>query len=391
MRRSRIVLLISSLAVVAFLLGSGAALKAGAGDGTFRQMLLFSEVLSYAVDNYVDRVDTDKLMRGAEEGLMSGLDAHGAFLSPDDVAAWKRGVGVTDPADPGFSILKAGPVLQVIAVAPSSPAEGAAIASGDQIRRIDGRSVRSISLDQAERLLKGAPGTTVEIDLFRVKDLKREMVKVARAARRDPAYELEMNAGIAVLKIRDFDRVPSDALIAELGSVKDRGADRLLIDLRDSASMSTRRVSGVAELFTSGPFLKLSDRNGRQVETLEGTRAKPAWAGPVGLLVNGATAGAAEGLATILHDRRKAPIYGESTYGLGTEPRLIELPEGGGLLVPGYVWETPSGKRWNAEGVAPDKVVKSDGRRDDADDDQLKKTLDEFGKSDAAEAALKAA
>ena len=78
MRRSRIVLLSCSAAVVMFILGSGVALKAGPVDGTYRQVLLFSEVLSYAVDNYVDPVDTDKLMRGAHEGLMNGLDAHGA-------------------------------------------------------------------------------------------------------------------------------------------------------------------------------------------------------------------------------------------------------------------------------------------------------------------------
>jgi carboxyl-terminal processing protease len=124
---------------------------------------------------------------------------------------------------------------------------------------------------------------------------------------------------------------------------------------------------------------------------MTGTRAKPAWAGPVAVLVNGATAGAGEGLAMILRDRKKASVYGEATYGLGTEPRLIELPEGGGLLVPGYVWETPTGKRWNADGVVPDKIVKSDGRRDDADDDQLKKTLEDFGKPEPAEATPKAA
>ena len=60
-------------------------------------------------------------------------------------------------------------------------------------------------------------------------------------------------------------------------------------------------------------------------------------------------------------------------------------------MVPGYVWETPAGKRWNADGLVPDKIVKNDGRRDDADDDQLKKTLDDFGKTEAAEAAAKAA
>jgi len=391
MSRSRLLLLCSSLAVVLFLLGSGAALKAGAGEGTFRQMLLFSEVLSYVVDNYVDPVDTDKLMRGADYGLMGGLDAHGAYLTQEDVDAWKRGAGSTDVADPGISVLKSGPVIQVVAVAAGSPAEGIAIASGDQIRKIGGHSVRSLSLDQSQRLLKGAPGSTVEIDLFRVKDLKREVVTVGRAARRDAPYLLEVTAGVAVLKIRDFDRLPSDELVQELASVKDRGADRLLIDLRDAASLDTRHAAGLGELFASGDFLRLSDSNGRVIEKLAGTRPQPAWAGRLAVLVNGATAGAGEGLAMILRDKTGAAIYGEPTYGLGTESRLIELPEGGGLLVPGYIWESPAGKRWNADGLAPDKVVKSEGRRDDGDDEQLKKTLDDFGKTDAAEAAPKAA
>jgi carboxyl-terminal processing protease len=391
MRRSRLLLLSSSLAVVLFLLGSGAALKAGAGEGTFRQMLLFSEVLSYVVENYVDPVEIDKLMSGAQEGLMGGLDAHGAYLTQEDVAAWKRGVGSTDVADPGISVLKSGPVIQVVAVAAGSPAEGAAIAAGDQIRKIGGHSVRSLSLDQSQRLLKGASGSEVEIDLFRVKDLKREVVKVARAARRDAPYLLEVTAGIAVLKVRDLDRLPNEELVKDLVSVRDRGADQLLVDLRDAASLNTRGVAGLAELFATGDFLRLSDRNGRVVATIAGTRTKPVWSGRMAVLVNGATAGAGEGLAMILKDRRKAAIYGEPTYGLGTEPRLIELPEGGGLLVPGFVWESPAGKRWNAEGLAPDKVVKADGRRGEGDDDQLKKTLDDLAKTEAAEAAPNAA
>jgi carboxyl-terminal processing protease len=391
MSRARLLLLLSSLAVVLFLLGSGAALKAGAGEGTFRQMLLFSEVLSYVVDNYVDPVDIDKLMRGADFGLMAGLDAHGAYLTQEDVLSWKRGTGSSDVADPGLSVLRSGPVIQVVAVAAGSPADGIAIAAGDQIRSIGGHSVRSLSLDQSQRLLKGSPGSTVEIDLFRVKDLKREVVTVGRAVRRDAPYVLEVVAAVAVLKIRDLDRLPNEELVAELASVKDRGADRLLVDLRDAASTDTRHAAGIAELFASGDFLRLNDPNGRLIEKLTGTKPKPVWSGRVAVLVNGATAGAGEGLAMILKDRRSAAIYGEPTYGLGTEPRLIELPEGDGLLVPGYVWETPAGKRWNADGLAPDKVVKAETRRGEGDDDQLKKTLDDFGKTDAAEASAKAA
>ena len=391
MSRARLLLLFGSLAVVVFLLGSGAALKAGAGEGTFRQMLLFSEVMSYVVDNYVDPVDTDKLIRGADFGLMSGLDAHGAYLTQEDVETWKKGAGSTDVADPGFSVLKSGPVIQVVSVASGSPADGIGIAAGDQIRKIGGQSVRSLSLDQSLRLLRGSPGSAVELDLFRVKDLKRELVSVGRAVRRDAPYVLELSGTVAVLKVKDLDRLPNEALIAELASVKDRGADRLLVDLRDAASMDTRRAAGIAELFTSGEFLKLNDRNGRTIEKLAGTKPKPVWSGRVAVLVNGATAGAGEGLAMILKDRKSAAVYGEATYGLGTEPKLIELPDGDGLLVPGYVWETPAGKRWNADGVAPDKVVKAESRRGEGEDDQLRKTLDDFGKTEAAEASAKAA
>ena len=380
MRKSRIVLLVCSLAVVLVLLGSGAALTAGSGEGTFKQMLVFSEVLSYVVDNYVDPVDTDKVMAGAYQGLMAGLDAHGAYLSREEVTAWKQGAATERGVGPGVSILKNGPVFQVVAVAEGSPAADAGILAGDQIRKIAGRSVRAMSLDQAERLLGGPAGSTVSLDLLRVKDLKREDVVVPRAARKDAPFVLDVRGAVAVLRLKDVERLPNDALVAELAAVRSRGAERLLVDARDLAASDTRRSVKLAEVFTTGEFLKLKDRSGKAVETLAGADAKPAWTGPVGVLVNGATAGAGEGLAMILHERLKAPIYGESTYGLGTEVRLVELPEGDGLLVPGFVWEASAGKRWNGDGVVPDEVVKTDTRPDDGEDEQLGQTVERFAK-----------
>jgi len=391
MRKSRVVLLVGSLAVVLVLLGSGAALRAGSGEGTFKQMLVFSEVLSYVVDNYVDPVDTDKVMAGAYQGLMSGLDAHGAYLTKDEVVAWKQSAAAEHGFGPGVSILKNGPVFQVVAVAEGSPAADAGIAIGDQIRKIGGRSVRAMSLDQAERLLGGSSGPSVTLDLLRVKDLKREDVSVARAARKDAPFHLDLRGTVAVLRLRDVDRLPSDALVSELAAIRARGADRLLLDARDLAQSDTRAAVKLAELFAGGEMLKLKDRSGKAVETLSATRPEPVWTGPIGVLVNGATAGVGEGLAVILHDRLKAPIYGESTYGLGTEVRLVELPEGDGLLVPGFIWEGSTGARWNGDGVTPDEVVKSDARTDDGEDDQLGQTVERFAKRAAAAPVPKAA
>ena len=393
MRRSRFVLLVASLVVVLFVLGSGAAIRAGAGEGSYKQMLLFSEILSYVVDNYVDPVDTGKLMSGAYEGLMGGLDAHGAYLTPAEVEEWKKGAAPGDTADAGLTVLRNGPVLQVVAVAKGSAAESASIAPGDQIRRIAGRSVRDLSLDQALRLLRGPAGSTVSVDLLRVKDFKREDLKLARAARSDAPFLLDVDAGAgaAVLHVNDIDRLPTDALAEELVSVKDRGVDRLLIDLRDVASPDTRRAGAIAELFASGELMKLQDKAGHAVETVAAKRPQPAWGGKLAVLVNGATAGAGEAVAVILRDSRKATVYGEPTYGLGTEPKLIDLPEGGGVLVPAYVWQSVAGKRWNADGVAPEKAIKSDGRLGDRDEDQLKRALEDFAKAATASPAPKAA
>src|SRR4029453_16850446 len=122
-------------------------------------------------------------------------------------AAADHGVG------PGVSILKNGPVFQVVAVAAGSPAADAGIAIGDQIRKIGGRSVRAMSLDQAERLLDGSAGSSVTLDLLRVKDLKREDVSVARAARKDAPFALDLRGTVAVLRLRDLSRLPSDALV----------------------------------------------------------------------------------------------------------------------------------------------------------------------------------
>ena len=118
---------------------------------------------------------------------------------------------------------------------------------------------------------------------------------------------------------------------------------------------------------------------------------KPVWSGRLAVLVNGATAGAGEGLAMILkRSSERADLRGgdlrardraeadRASRGRRAARARLHLGDSGG-------------KRWNADGLVPDKVVKADGRRGEGDDDQLKKTLDDFGKTDAAEAAPKAA
>lgn len=391
MARSRVALLVASSAIVFLLLGGGLTLGVGPENGSHRQVILFAEVLSLVLDNYVDPVDGDTLLRGAYEGMLGGLDPLGAYLNPKEVARWKKAPQGRQ-VGPGLAVLKGAGYLHVVSVAPGSPAEVAGIEPGDQIRQVEETSIRDISLAQARRLLEGEPGTAVRLSILRPREgFKREELTVTRAARKDAAYALTMDRGVAVLTVRDLARLPDRAFTTEIEGLRERGVEKLLLDLRDVADGTTREGAKVASLFAIGDQLVLKDRAGRVYETLRSDRKAPLWSGRVGVLVNGATAGGAEALAALLRQERGAEVYGEATHGLGAEPKLLELQNGAGLLVSAYVWETSSGQRWNDGGLEPDTLVAVQGADKEDQVRQLDRALDLFVKHAEVEPARKAA
>jgi carboxyl-terminal processing protease len=391
MSKGRLALLGASGLVVLTLLGGSVLGRVAPTEGTYRQVVLFSEVFSLVLDNYVDSVAPEGLLKGALDGMMGGLDAQGAYLSPEEVARWKEAKGA-GTADPGLTVVKAYAALQVTAVAPGSPAEAAGLGRGDQIRRIDGRSLRDLSMEQALRLLRGAPGTSVRLMVLHTREaFKREELTVRRAARTDRPDRVEIRDGVGVLTVSDLRRVAPENLAADLNGARERGVEKLLIDLRYVADGGPRDVVGLAGLFTRGDLLVLKDRSGRAVETLHASGAGDAWNGGIGVLVNGGTAGGAEALAALLQSRRQATVYGEPTYGLGAEPKLFELPDGSGLLVSALLWESVGGRGWNGDGVSPDRVLRPAGKPEDADEEQLKRAIEDFRAARPAEPLRKAA
>jgi carboxyl-terminal processing protease len=384
MKSGRLTLLIASSAIVLVLVGGGLGLRVGAADGSYGQVVVFSEILALVMDNYVDPVDTDGLLSGAYEGMLGGLDQNGAYLSPDEVAEWKAAKDLS--AGPGLDVLKMFGTIQVVAVDPGSPADRAGVVPGDQVRSIDGRTIRDLSIDQVIARLRGAPGSQVLLGLLRPSlGFERDQMEVARATRASEPWSLEVIEGTAVLKVRDVGRVSFDELSAALAEQRERGTERLLIDLRNVVHRDPRSMAELARALAPGAALELHDRAGKVLETVSVEGQGPAWSGRTGVLVNGFTAGAAEALAVLLHDRGDVELYGESTFGMGAEPRLFELPDGSGLLFSAAVWKTAGGEAWNEDGIEPDHEIEPEG--DDFEQalaDQLKRTLEAFGAADEA-------
>lgn len=381
MKRSRAALLIVSSALVLLLVGGGLALRVGAADNPYRHVLRFSEVLSLVMENYVDPVDPNVLLEGAYEGMLGGIDATGTYLTPKEVAEWSE-KNSEEAADPGVSVLKAFGALQIVSVAPGSPAETSGLVPGDQIRRVDGRLLRDLSLEQALRLLRGKPGSSVVLSVLHPRDaFRREELALQRVHRSENPHRLEIDRGIAVLTLRDLPRVSAETVAAQLRDAQTKGVSKLLVDLRDLVEGTPRQAGALMGLFASGEILRLRDRQGHVKETLTTPDRKTVWSGSIGLLVNGTTAGGSEAIARVLQVRRGATVYGEATYGHAAEPKLFKLPDGAGFLLPAYLWETPTGQSWEGNGVEPDTVVTAEGREKEAAADQLRRTLEAFART----------
>ncbi len=380
MKKLGMVILMISGALVATLAGSGLFFRVGADDSSFRQVVVFSEVLSLVLDNYVDPVEAERLMDGAYEGMLRGLDPHAAYLSPGELTAWKEPQGDLS-AGPGFSVLKGFGALQIIDVDPGSPAEEAGLIPGDQIRVIDDVLLRDFSLDQSLRMLRGPAGSAVRLQIIHPsRGFSREMLTLNRIPRRPLPYRLTMSGAVLVLELRHPTRLDAGRLASELADYRDQGIEHLLIDLRNAAEGTVRELPPVAALFHQGEAFQLVDREGETLEKVTIESAGPIWSGEISLLVNGSTAGAAEGFARLLQVTGEVQVYGEETFGMATEPELFELPGGAGVLVTSREWRLSSGEGWSEAGVIPDVAVIPEGRTyPERILDQMTRTLEALG------------
>lgn len=379
MKSSRYFLLTASIVLVLAMLGSGMAVRVGAEDGSYRETVQFAEIMSTILEYYVDPVEADVLLLGAYEGMLAGLDSNGAYLTPDELGDW---IGYKEfPAGPGMSVLKVGRTVQVVAVEPDSATADAGIRVGDRLRRLDGRLTRDLSLAQTRRRLRGEVGTEVQVELLRPGgEFETTEYSLVRATAHGRGYSVEVRRGIAVLRVEAPERVDREALVAELDDIQSRGITQLLLDLRNAAEAGPRDVSQLAACFGANTVLQLRDTKGRVTDSVEPDDDCRAWDGELALLINGATAGAAEALTQWVRDAETL-VFGESSYGLGAETTLYELESGAALLVSTARWETPDGEAWNETGIDPDTVVEGEGEDyAEIQQDQLNQVLERLDK-----------
>ena len=165
--KKRLLLILSMVLVLGFIIATGWMRKVSAvNEDTYEHLKIFTDILSVVQKNYVEEVDSKKLIYGAINGMLQVLDPHSSFMTPE---IFKELKVETKGMFGGLGIvitLKEG-ILMVIAPIEDTPAFRAGIEAGDHIVKINGESTKNTSLLEAVKLMRGTPGTQVTISIMR--------------------------------------------------------------------------------------------------------------------------------------------------------------------------------------------------------------------------------
>ena len=353
--RTRFVILAVTAPILAYTLVGGVLGRVLAREDTYRHLRVFEDVVSLVTSNYVEQVEPAHLMHGALWGLAEGLDPESSYLTPDEVLEYDTGPAA-DSAGVGL-VLTRRYYIQVVAARDGSPAATAGLRPGDYIRDIGGNPTRLMSVVRANQLLRGDDGSSVTLSVIRGNAAEPVDMTLTRGDGRSANVTSRiLTPGVGYLRIAEFDDTTAGAIGSAAVRLEQQGAERLLIDLRGTATGAFETGIAATELFTDAETLIIRETSSAQ-EPVSRTDRRPTIMWPVVLITNPGTAGAAELFAAALTDADRADTVGLRTAGRAAEQTLVRLPDGGGLLLSSTQYLTASGDSIHRVGVEPVVVV----------------------------------
>ena len=350
------VLLVSTPIIVLVLLGGFLNRVMAGQDTSYQHLRVFEDVVSLVVNNYVEKVDNENIMRGALRGLAEGLDADSAWLTPSEAGIAARGPA-TAKGSVGLEITRQY-YLRVIAARDGSPAEKAGLTTGDYIRAINGTPTREMSAWAGRQMLTGAPGSKVTLTVLRGNAAEPHEVTLVREEVAGPTVTSRIvRPGVGLLRVVAFSDKTAGELRQQSIQLRKDGANTLIIDLRRTAEGAPALGFAAAKLFV--PTGTLGSRSGRTVTTQ--TTSASAGDGlitlPVTLLTDNGTSQAAEVFAAALKGNKRATQIGERTLGRAAMQELVKLPDGSGLWISTSRFVGPDGTAIHEKGLTPDTAV----------------------------------
>ncbi|MBI5200857.1 MAG: S41 family peptidase [Elusimicrobia bacterium] len=344
-----------------------------AADRTYEQLKIIVDILDYIKENYVDEIETQKLIYGAASGMVKTLDPFSQFMEPEvhkdiktETEGQFGGLGIRIAMDKdGW--------LSVITPLPGTPAFRLGVLPNDRIIKIEGESTKDMSLTDAVKKLRGTPGTKVAITVAREPEgdsknaawttheftIVREIIKIESVRSR------MLGDKIGYTRITEFSAHTPEDLKKALNDLRKDGMNSLVLDLRNNPGGLLSAAVEVSSTFI-GEGTLIVYTQGRRSDSRQDFRADskaPYGAIPMVLLTNRGSASGSEIVAGALQDHRRAVVIGDRTFGKFSVQSVIPLADGSGLRLTVARYYTPLGRsiardeKKDTGGISPDIQV----------------------------------
>lgn len=331
-------------------------------DSPYEMYTLFSKVVEQVRANYVDadKSTYQDLIYGALKGMLQSLDPHSQFMDKEAFTAMKEdtagkfgGLGIT------IGIKDS--VLTVIAPMEDTPAFRAGLLSGDKIIGINGDSTDGLSLEDAVKQLRGDPGTSVKIKIFRPKTQLVKEFEMERAIINVPSIKdtRVLDGDVGYVRMLQFGEDTANDLQTALDQLEAQKVKALVLDLRNNpGGLLTAAVDVAQKFLKRGDLIVFTRGRDNRMERSYRARANKTFPNvPMVVLINPFSASASEIVAGALQDNRRAVLVGEKSFGKGSVQSVLPQDGGTAIRLTTAKYYTPSERVIHEIGIEPDVVV----------------------------------
>ena len=357
-----VVLLLVGMALGFFLAAQWVPSVSAVPRQDYESLEAFTNILSIVKKNYVEDVETKNLVNGAINGMLSSLDPHSAYLTPElykelqmDTQGRFGGLGI--------EITVKGGILTVVSPIEDTPAAKAGVKPGDQIFKIEDEFTKDMTLVDAVKKMRGPKGTKITISIKREGvpelidfTLMRDTIRVQSVRSRN------LEEGYGYIRLAQFqersDRDVQKALekmAAEKGGIKG-----LVLDLRNDPGGLLTQAVRISDLFLDSGLIVYTEGRIESQKQKYFAQKDGSWMDfPMVVLVNGGSASASEIVAGALQDHKRAVVLGTKTFGKGSVQTILPLDDNSALRLTTARYFTPKGRSIQAMGIVPDIIVEA--------------------------------
>jgi carboxyl-terminal processing protease len=335
--------------------------KSADDNNIYKNIELFTKVLSIVKRDYVDNKTYKNLIYGAINGMLSSLDPHSSFLNPDSFKEMQ--VETTGEfGGLGIEITIKNGILTIVSPIEDTPAYKAGVKAGDKIIKINGESTKNMTLMDAVKKLRGKKGTKVTISIFREGLKKLKDITIVRDIIKIQSVKTKMyENNIGYVRITQFQERTASSVIKALDKFQKKfgTVKGIILDLRNNPGGLLNQAVKVSDIFIKkGKIVYTKGRVPNSQMEFYANNDGNEGNYPMVVLVNGGSASASEIVAGALQDHKRAIILGTQTFGKGSVQTIIPLDDGSAIRLTTAKYYTPSGTSIQAKGITPDIIVK---------------------------------